>query len=218
MPSTKKRKEMEHERHRKQLRIWGAAAGAVVVLAVVAVMLSQGSGSETVAGETRPVTVEGTALAAFPTDGTADAAVGQAAPTLVGASFDGSAVAVDPGSTGRPTAIWFVAHWCPHCNAEVPRIVSLQQEGKLPAGVDVYGVSTGVNPSAPNYPPSTWFASEGWPFPVLADDDQATVAKAYGLPSYPYLVVLDADGNVIARHAGELGDDGIVQALQQAAV
>jgi thiol-disulfide isomerase/thioredoxin len=216
MPSTKKRKEMEHEHHRRQLRVWGAAAGVVAVLAVVAVVLSQGSGSGTVAGETRPVTVEGATLAAFPTDGTADAVVGQAAPTLVGASFDGSPVTIDPGSTGLPTAIWFVAHWCPHCNAEVPRIVSLQRQGKLPSGVDVYGVSTGVNPAAPNYPPSTWFANEGWPFRVLADDDQATAATAYGLPSYPYLVVLDADGNVIARHAGELGDDGIVQALQQA--
>jgi cytochrome c biogenesis protein CcmG/thiol:disulfide interchange protein DsbE len=215
MPSSKKRREMAHERRRNQLRVAGIAVGVVVVLAVAAVVLSGGSAAD-VAGETRPVTVNGVALAAFPTDGAADPAAGRPAPTLVGQSFDGSAVTIDPMSSGRPTATWFVAHWCPHCNAEVPRIVSLQQQGALPAGVDVYAVSTGVNPAAPNYPPSTWFQSDGWPFPVLADDDQQTAAKAYGLPSYPYLVVVGADGAVIARHAGELGTDGIVQALRAA--
>jgi thiol-disulfide isomerase/thioredoxin len=216
MPSATKRRAREHEKHRRQLRLFEGAAGVVVLLAVAAVLLSRGSsGSGTVAGETRPVTVQGSVLPTLPTTGS-DPAVGAAAPTLIGQTFDGAAITIDPGSTGTPTAIWFVAHWCPHCNAEVPRIVALHSQGQLPTGIDIDAVSTGVDPSAPNYPPSTWFRNEGWPFPVLADDGQGTAAKAYGLPSYPFLVVLDKDGNVIARHAGELGTDGIVQALQQA--
>jgi thiol-disulfide isomerase/thioredoxin len=216
MPSAKKRREQEREKHRRELRLFGVVGLVVVALAVVAVLASRGSGgTEAGVAETRPVTVEGSDLPTLPASGP-DPAVGAAAPTLVGQTFDGAPITIDPGSTGRPTAIWFVAHWCPHCNAEVPRIVALQNQGQLPAGIDYDAVSTGVNPAAPNYPPSTWFRNEGWPFPVLADDDQGTAAKAYGLPSYPFLVVLDKDGNVVARHAGELGTDGIVPALQQA--
>jgi thiol-disulfide isomerase/thioredoxin len=135
------------------------------------------------------------------------------APTLTGTSLEGQPVTIDPGSTGNPTAIWFIAHWCPHCQAEVPRIVSLEDAGSLPTDVDIFAVSTGVDPSAPNYPPSAWLEDVGWPFPDMADDDAGTAGVAYGLGSFPYLVLIDADGNVVARHAGELGEDGIVQAM-----
>jgi len=218
MPSAKKRRAMEHEKHRKQLRLWGGVAGIVVLVAVVAVLLSQGSDSSgaTPTGETRPVTVTGDTLPPQPTSGT-DAAIGMQGPTLQGQSFDGSPVTIDPGATGRPTAIWLVAHWCPHCNAEVPRVVSLNDQGRLPQGVDYYAISSGADATAPNYPPSAWLQNERWPFPVLADDDNGTAAKAYGLTSYPLLVLLDAKGNVVYRHAGELGEDGITQVLQQLA-
>ena len=49
----------------------------------------------------------------------------------------------------------FLAHWCPHCQAEMPRLVALAKAGKLD-GVDVTGVATGTNPGYPNYPPSAW--------------------------------------------------------------
>ncbi len=215
MPSAKKRREMEKAAHRKQLRLWGIVGAVVLALAVVAVVLSRGDNAPA-AVETQPVAATGESLPQIPSSGS-DMAIGMPAPTLAGSSFDGSPVTIDPGSTGRPTAIWFVAHWCPHCNAEVPRIVSLQNQGALPAGVDVDAVSTSANPSAPNYPPSAWFRSEGWPFPVLADDATGTAGQAYGLRSFPYLVLTDAEGNVVYRHAGELGDTGIQQALQQLA-
>ncbi|HLB39305.1 MAG TPA: redoxin family protein [Actinomycetota bacterium] len=216
MPSAKKRKAREHEVRMQQLRLWGIVGGIVVLLAIAAIVLSQGSGDQPVDGaaETRPVAIAGDPLTALPTSGT-DPAIGMPAPTITGESFDGSPVTIDPGSTGEPMAIWFVAHWCEHCRAEVPRIVSVQGQGLLPAGVDVYAVSTGVNASAPNYPPSAWLSTEGWPFPVLADDADGTAGQAYGLGSFPYLVLIDAEGNVVARHSGELGEDGIVSALQQ---
>jgi thiol-disulfide isomerase/thioredoxin len=215
MPSTKKRKAVEREARSKQLRLWGIAGAAVIGIALIAVAVSLGGqGAQPVAGETRPVTVSGGALPAYP-GSVGDPAVGMAAPTLTGESFDGTQVTIDPGSTGNPIAIWFMAHWCPHCNQELPRIVALEGQGALPDGVDVYAVSTAVNPGAPNYPPSTWFASAGWPFPVLADDDANSAGEAYNIPGFPYLVLTDSDGNVVARYSGELGDEQIVSALQQ---
>jgi len=217
MPSASKRKAMQRDA-RKQRQLWWIAGGAVLVVALAAVILSMvgGDGGSGTGTETAPVTIEGASLPSF-TDTTNDPAVGQPAPTLVGTSLDGEPITIDPGSTGKPTAIWFVAHWCPHCQAEVPRIVSLEASGSLPGGIDIYAVSTSVNPSAPNYPPSAWLQTVGWPFPDLADDEAGTAGQAYGLATFPYLVLTDAAGNVVARHAGELGEDGIVQALEQVA-
>ena len=72
-----------------------------------------------------------------------------------------------------------------------------------------------MNPAAPNYPPSTWFADVAWPFPSVADSPDGAAGSAYGLGSFPYLVITDAAGNVVYRHSGELGDDGIVSTLQR---
>jgi thiol-disulfide isomerase/thioredoxin len=216
MPSASKREAMQR-RGRKQRQLWVLVGGVVILVALAAVaisLLGGDEGSTTTPTETAPVTVEGPALPAF-TDPENDPAIGTPAPTLVGTSLGGQPMTIDPGSTGKPTAIWFVAHWCPHCQAEVPRIVSLQVAGALPSGIDIYAVSTSVNEAAPNYPPSAWLRTVGWPFPDMADDDEGTAGQAYGLGSFPYLVLTDADGNVVERHAGELGEDGIVQALQQ---
>ena len=48
----------------------------------------------------------------------------------------------------------------------------------------------------------------------MADDAEGTAAAAYGLQGFPFLVLVDADGNVTMRTSGELGDDGIVAALE----
>lgn len=111
-------------------------------------------------------------------------------------------------------AIWFVAHWCSHCRAEVPRIVGLAEQGELPTGVAISAVSTAVDAGAPNYPPSAWLKDERWPFPVLADDAAGAAAAAYGVEGFPFLVLLDADGNVAGRISGEIGDAGIVAAIE----
>jgi hypothetical protein len=95
----------------------------------------------------------------------------------------------------------------------MPRIVTLAEQGALPDDGTVVGVSTGVDATAPNYPPSTWLEEEGWPFPVLADDEAGSAASAYGLNGFPFLVLIDADGRVSARYSGELGDQAIVAAF-----
>ena len=215
MPSAKKRKVLERERRRRQMRLWAAVGGVVVVFAVVAVTSSLGGdASPTSSEQTQPVSVTEAALPVLPTSGT-DPAIGMTAPTLSGRSLGGERITIDPGSTGAPSAIWFVAHWCPHCQAEVPRIVSLAEAGGVPEGIDVYAVSTSVDPAAPNYPPSAWLESAGWPFPSMADDDRDSAGRAYGLSSFPFLVMTDANGTVVGRHAGELGDEGLLRALQR---
>jgi thiol-disulfide isomerase/thioredoxin len=103
----------------------------------------------------------------------------------------------------------FLAHWCPHCQAEVPRLVALAKAGKLD-GLAVTGVATGTSSAAPNYPPSAWLQREHWPFPVMADSKTNAAARAFGVSGYPTFVLIDGSGKVVGRAAGEVSDADIV--------
>jgi thiol-disulfide isomerase/thioredoxin len=169
-----------------------------------------GGGGSSSAVEVAPVQVTGTPLPDFPSSGT-DKAIGVTVPTLTGQSlFDGSAITIAP--TGKPMAVVYLAHWCPHCQAEVPRLVDLAKAGKL-AGIDVYGVAAAGRDDLPNYPPSAWLEDESWPFPTMVDSANSTAAAAYGLTGYPYFLLVDAQGKVVARAEGEADDADIVAAV-----
>jgi thiol-disulfide isomerase/thioredoxin len=190
------------------------ALAAVVVVGIVIALAGDDDDSATGGRDDAtfgPVTVEGGALPTYPGTGP-DPAVGQSAPVVGGESPDGEAVAV--GGDG-PTLVAFLAHWCPHCQAELPVLVDLAAEGGFD-GVRTVAVLTGTNADAPNFPPVPWLDREGWEGDILLDDEDATAALAYGLDGYPFLVVLDADGSVVARSSGEL-PAADVQAMVDAA-
>lgn len=134
-----------------------------------------------------------------------DPAVGMTIPTFSGSTLTDEPITI--GADGTAKVIVFLAHWCPHCQAEVPRIVDHLADNPMPDDVDLVGVSTAVVPERGNYPPSEWLEREGWTVPTLADSEEGTVAQAYGLSSFPYFVVADADGKVVTRASGELTTD-----------
>jgi thiol-disulfide isomerase/thioredoxin len=179
----------------------------VAALAVVAVVATRSGGGGNADGadaglaQSRPVQVTGAPLPLH-TDAADDPAVGQAVPELRGASFDGSPVAIT--NDGKAKLVVFVAHWCPHCQRELPVLVRWLQAGRLPGSVSLYMVSTAVDQARPNWPSSTWLAESGLTAPVLADDTQASAASAYGLSAFPFFTAVDADGKVVARDDGEL--------------
>ena len=195
---------------RKMLAVVG---GIVAVLAIVAIGLTVGGGSADAGAQTRPVEVTGAALAPYTGTGT-DAAVGAVAPQLHGASFDDTPVHMV--SDGRPKVVMFLAHWCPHCRAEVPRITEWLADSGMPSAVDLYAVATGTSADAPNYPPSKWLEDADWPIPTMADDGDSSAAAAFGLQSYPYFVVLDSSGRVVTRASGEITHDQFDALLQSA--
>jgi cytochrome c biogenesis protein CcmG, thiol:disulfide interchange protein DsbE len=153
--------------------------------------------------ENRPVGVTGDALPALGTVVDADPALGMAMPLVEGATFDGNAVTVG-GPTDGPTLYVFLAHWCPHCNDEIPELIELRNRGGLPDGMNVVAVSTAVDSSAPNYPPSEWIVDKQWPseWPVMADTAESTSFVVNGGGGFPYLMVADAEGNVLVRASG----------------
>jgi cytochrome c biogenesis protein CcmG, thiol:disulfide interchange protein DsbE len=198
----------------KRWWVIGAVVAVLVIAAGIAVVSSGGGDDSSSAADTKhetgAVTVEGTPLPAFAGDGSVDRAVGDTAPTLVGEGFDKEMVTIGP--TGTPQVVVFVAHWCPHCRAEVPRLVESAKSGAFDA-IDVSTVATGTNKEASNYPPSAWLAREKWPFPVMVDDENGTAGQAYGLPSYPYFVFLDGEGKVLGRATGEIAPSDLEQIL-----
>lgn len=173
---------------------------------------------EAFVGSIGPVDVLGEPLVELPRDpAAADPAAGTPVPVLVGLGFDGDPIRIDPAS-GGPTAVVFVAHWCPHCNAEIPVINELRDDGLIPAGLDVVAVSTAVDPGRPNFPPADWLADRGWTFPAMADgvDVQRqtfVAAEAYGVSGFPFVTLVDGEGNVAARWSGERTTDEWVAAI-----
>jgi thiol-disulfide isomerase/thioredoxin len=168
---------------------------------------------------TAEVTVEGgESLSPLPedlplSDPSTDPEAGTVAPTLTGTGFDGSEVMIGPD--GRPKAVYFLAHWCPHCQRELPVVQQLIADGELPEGLDIYAVSTSVDEGSGNYPPGVWLAREGFDKPTMRDDDDSSALLAYGGSGFPYVVYLDGENRVVARSAGELGRDGIVALWNQ---
>ncbi|MGA7271481.1 MAG: TlpA disulfide reductase family protein [Acidimicrobiia bacterium] len=195
------------------LGILGGVLGLGLVVAIAISATSGGSVNEAdVFGQ---VTVDGPDLPTFDGATANDVAVGMTAPTVTGTDFDGSTVTIGPD--GRSKVVILLAHWCPHCQAEVPRIVSWLGTGSKPADVDFYSVSTLVARVRGNWPPQQWLEGEGWPLPVIQDDRNNSAASAFGLSSTPLWVLLDGDNNVIARVAGEVPTSGLSTLFQTAA-
>ena len=198
--SRTRRQEALRQARRRTRTLW--FAGAVVALAaIVALIVGGGAGTKDASGEYGTPSIQGTKLPEV-SDSGADPAVGRRAPVLRGAGFDGRAVSI--GATGRAQLILFVAHWCPHCRAEVPRLVEWLASGEIDGRVPIVAVATGTDPRYVNFPPSSWLAHEGWTGPVLVDSKDRDAGQVYGLTAFPYFVAVDRDGRVVARRTGEL--------------
>ena len=181
---------------------------------MIAFFSARSSTVKTQAGieQSRPVQITGTALPELKS-GT-DAAIGLTIPEVSGATFNGTPVSIT--HDGRPKLVLFVAHWCPHCQKEVPLIVSHLNQKALAAGVDLVAVSTSVSADKPNYPPSEWLAVEDWKWPVVADSSDGATALAYGLTGFPYFVAADASGKVVGRSSGEISMNDFDALVQKA--
>jgi thiol-disulfide isomerase/thioredoxin len=179
----------------------GIVVAVIVIAFGAAVIASRGGDSDV--SQTASVEVDGAPL---PQLGQGDdASLGMVAPTLVGSDFDGSTVEVTPGD--GPRLLVFLAHWCPHCQAEVPLLAPYLASGDAPEELQTVAVSTAVSSSRDNYPPDEWLEREGWPTPVLRDDTSNAAANAYGLTAYPFFVLIDEEGAVVGRDSGEMPID-----------
>lgn len=165
--------------------------------------LQQQYGIVTVRGDSLPQASEGD-----------DPAVGSVAPTIISERGEGT-VRIEPGEEDQPVMLVFLAHWCPHCQRELPRLVELEQQGAFD-DIRTVAVLTSTTAERDNFPPSTWLDEEGWTGDRFFDDEDSSAGAAYGLSSFPMLVFLDSDGQVVQRLAGEQ-DPATIEAAVAAA-
>ena len=91
--------------------------------------------------------------------------------------------------------IW--ATWCPPCRAEIPHFIELQDEYK-DKGVTIVGMS--VDSTGPEAVAK--FAQENqMNYPIVMADE--ATATAYGADQgIPFTIIIDKNGQVVARHLG----------------
>jgi hypothetical protein len=199
-------------RSRTPLLIGAAVVAFIAVAAIVAIALSGTTGPGGFSEPARVATaVSGEALPAL-TDPASDLAVGQPIPGLTGIDLSGEPISIGPSD--GPMAIVLLAHWCSHCQAEVPVLVDYLESTGMPEGVKLVAISTSIDPARPNFPPSTWLEREGWTVPTMVDDATSGGLRALGMSSFPGFVFVDADGRVVQRTTGELPAAAFDQAVR----
>lgn len=168
------------------------------------------------AAEFQKVTTTGDGLPQMPESGD-DPAVGKAAPSLTGFDLAGRPAKIDPGSDSKATMLVFLAHWCQFCNREIPVLNDWKEQGLVPPNLRVVGVTTGSREDQANWPPSKWLVANKWTFDQFADSEKQDAAAAYGVGGYPFIVFVDAMGNVTSRSSGEVPVEDLTTAANAAA-
>ena len=203
------------QRPQRNFPIFPVIVGVVAVTLVTLVVLTFDSGGA--GNETGSPAITGETLPFLPESGS-DPALGMLAPEVSGTDFDGTALSMT--DDGRAKVILFVAHWCPHCQREVPIVQDWLDSTTLPPNVDFYTISTSISSTRENYPPSAWLEREGWTAQVILDDAASSVGNAFGLTAFPFWVFTSADGTVKTRVTGGVAPndlDATVATLQEQA-
>ena len=191
-------------------------AGAVVLVLGLAIAIGVTLSSEPVAaglpeGE---ISVVGDSLPQYAGENDDNVALGLAAPTF--SAPDQNSEIFQLEKNGNSKALLFLAHWCPHCQREVPVVQRFIDSNGAPPGIDVIAVATSIDRGRDNYPPQEWLQREGWSETQIYDLDRE-IGEAYGLNAFPYWVFLDKDLNVLARRTGNLPEDMVGALLIQLA-
>jgi thiol-disulfide isomerase/thioredoxin len=153
--------------------------------------------------EYQKVSSTGGMLAPLPESG-ADTETGKSVAVLKGYDLQGRPLTIDPAGEGKATMVVFLAHWCPHCNREIPVLNKWRESGEVPTGLRVVGITTGSKADQANWPPSKWMTAMKWPFEVMADSEAQEAAAAYGVAGYPFIAFVGANGKITARTSGEI--------------
>jgi len=179
--------------------------GGVILLVVgVAVAIGVTLSSEPVAAGLPEGEISVTGDSLVPYSEGEDQSIGLPAPSFSGPGVDSQIISIK--NDGRAKAIIFLAHWCPHCQREVPIVQDYIDTFGLPKGVDLIAVATSIDKGRDNYPPTEWLQREGWSSTAIYDLNKE-IAKAYGLTAFPYWVFVDKDFNILARRTGNIPQD-----------
>jgi thiol-disulfide isomerase/thioredoxin len=146
--------------------------------------------------------------------GQPDAALGVALGDVTGHEYyTGDEVTFDPGDgVARAWLIW--AHWCPHCQREMPAVSEWYRENAdAYPNVELVSITSSIDPNRGN-PLEPYLDELQTPFPVLVDDD-LSLAEQFGLNAFPFWVFTSGDGTTVLRVAGYLEVDQVADVFAQ---
>jgi len=120
---------------------------------------------------------------------------------------------IDPSDgTARAWLIW--AHWCPHCQRELPPLSDWYTENAdLYPNVELISITSSIDPARGN-PLEPYLDELQLPFPAILDPDLA-LAEQFGLSAYPFWVFTAGDGTTLLRIAGFVEIDQIAEIFAQ---
>jgi cytochrome c biogenesis protein CcmG/thiol:disulfide interchange protein DsbE len=127
------------------------------------------------------------------------AAVGAAAPPIVGATLDGAAFDL-AGLRGHPVVVNFWGPSCVPCREEFPLLESKQAQ-HASDGLEIVGVLT----DDPVVPAREFVAKYGATWPTVIDPDQS-IKAAYRVAGRPQTYFVDGDGVIQSIQIGQLTD------------
>jgi thiol-disulfide isomerase/thioredoxin len=151
------------------------------------------------------------------------ALVGQPAPPLQATQYLGPKPPVLASLKGSPVLLFFWAHWCGDCKAEIPIIARLRQEF-APRGLVVIGPTQlyGYAARGADATPTeerAYIESVRQRYYSSLLDMPAPLSQqnfnAYGASTTPTLVVLNRSGQVALYHPGALSYDELRSVLQK---
>ena len=178
---------------RSRTTTWVAIGGVVVVL-VLAAMLLSGGGQQ--AGFAQAAVGE----VSIDRDATTTLQPGDPIPSFEAPSLAGGDTLAWDDLVGRPTILAMWAPWCPHCQAELPRLAAAVQarpDLQLVTITTAYGAQPGPTPQE-------YLDDEGLSFPVAIDDVEGTLSAGFGVQGFPTTYFVDASGTVSEVTSGEI--------------
>ena len=131
--------------------------------------------------------------------------VGNEAPNFKVPALVGTGSVTLAQTRGKPTLLVFWAHWCPHCQKELPLIERLAR-----AGESVISVSTSPREQDA---PAKLMRDDGITFPTGQDTKDNGLLQAYGVQGFPTMFILDSKGIVRERLEGEAPVDQLKSKL-----
>jgi thiol-disulfide isomerase/thioredoxin len=97
----------------------------------------------------------------------------------------------------KPTVLLFFTTWCPYCNEDAPKVVTLYE--RYQADINLYGIN--VIDRDDRQEVEEYVKKHGIQYPVLLDEG-SYLHKEYGSPGFPTLVFLNKNGREIRRIIG----------------
>lgn len=137
--------------------------------------------------------------------------IGRAAPAVLSSTYDDETF-----DLSRRKGSWVIINFfnsrCVPCIAEHPELLKfVEQQATFPDGAEFYSF---VQPPDDDHDVRAFFAERGGDWPIIRDDD-GRITVAFGVSQVPETFIIDPDGVVRVRWAGEINSEILSQLVQQ---